>query len=240
MQTSSDSSAAPGVDGADKSARSPGRPKMPFERIVSTALEIVDAEGVDALTFRALAQWLGSSTATLYRHVDNRADLLGHVVERVFSEIEIDPDALRGADWPHACERLATGMFDAIARHPRAAPLLAETVPTGPNAMAYRELGLEILLAGGFSPAAARTLVATLGRFVIGFAVQLRDDPDHQQADARAGSTLHHADPALYPSISLTAAEATVPLAEEFALGLDLLIRGMRSFEVDGHREARL
>ncbi|MGI8335137.1 TetR/AcrR family transcriptional regulator [Actinomadura scrupuli] len=235
MHPSSDSASASGPGETRRPTRSPGRPKMPFERIVDTALEIVDAEGADALTLRALAQRLGSSTATLYRHVDNRADLLGHVVERVFGEIKIDAGALEGAEWPHACELLATAMFDAIARHPRAVPLLMETVPTGPNAMAYRELGLSILLAGGFSPAAARTLLATLGRFVIGFAIQLRDDPDHQQADVRAGDTLHRADPTRYPSISLTAAAATVPLAEEFALGLDLLIRGMRSFEAD-HR----
>ncbi|WP_207620881.1 TetR/AcrR family transcriptional regulator [Streptosporangium minutum] len=222
-------------NGVGAVAKSPGRPRMPFERIIATALEIVDAEGAEALTLRALAQRLGSSTATLYRHVDNRADLVGHVVERVFSEIAVDSEALEGADMSRACEHLARSLFDAIARHPNAAPLLIETVPTGPHAMAFREVCLSTLLAHGFPPATARMLAAALGRFVIGFALQLRTDADQQDADKQAGDRLFHVDPAVYPAISRTADEATVPLAEEFALGLDLLLRGMRDFAAAGH-----
>lgn len=223
--------------GAPAAGKTPGRPRMPFERIVGAALEIVDEQSADALTLRALAQRLGSSTATLYRHVDNRADLVGHVVERVFSEIEVDAEALDGADWSQACGHLARSLFDAIARHPNAAPLVIETVPTGPHAMAFRERCLSILLAHGFPPATARTLTAALGRFVIGFALQLRSDSG-EDADKQATERLLHADPALYPAISRTAAEATVPLGEEFTLGLDLLLRGMRDFEA-GHRDQR-
>lgn len=211
----------------------PGRPKLPFERIVRGALDIVDDQGADALTLRRLAESLGSSTATLYRHVSGRAELVGHVIEHVYGEVDVDPDALAGMPWPLACEQIAKAIFAAVARHPNLAPLLAEAVPTGPHAMALRELSLSVLLAGGLSPAEARTFTATLGRFVIGFATQLHDDPEHRAAEARAGARLVAADPHLYPATRATASADTVPLEEEFAFGLDLLIRGMRQAVAD-------
>jgi len=66
---------------------------MPREQIVAAALAILDEEGADALSLRALAQRLESSTATLYRHFDSRADLLAQVVDRIFGEIDVEQRA---------------------------------------------------------------------------------------------------------------------------------------------------
>ena len=218
--------------------KGPGRPKMPFTRIVEAALETVDNEGADALTLRALATKLRSSTSTLYRHVDSRADLLGHVVEQVVREIDVDEASLRGLAWPQACEQIGRALFDAIARHPNVAPLLVETVPTGPRAMALRELCVSVLLANGFAADNAPALTATLGRFVIGFAIQIRDDLRYVAAEASADAQLRSADPAQYPSIH-RAATGAIPLADEFSLGLDLLIRGMRDYATGGKAPRR-
>ena len=57
--------AGPARGGAASARRSPGRPPVPLERIVATALQIVDEEGADALSMRTLAQRLGSGTACL-------------------------------------------------------------------------------------------------------------------------------------------------------------------------------
>ncbi|WNZ10828.1 helix-turn-helix domain-containing protein [Streptomyces sp. 11x1] len=57
------------------------------------ALRIVDAEGAEgaeALSMRALAERLGSSTATLYRHFGNRAGLVTQVVDHMFGLVEPD------------------------------------------------------------------------------------------------------------------------------------------------------
>lgn len=206
----------------------PGRPKMPFERIVGAALEIVDTHGADALTLRALAQSMGSSTATLYRHVDSRSDLLGHVVDRVIGEAQFDALAEEGMPWPQSCARLATALFGAIARHPNAAPLLIETIPTGPNAMAFRERCLAVLLAAGFDTSTARAFAATLGRFVIGFAMQLREGVDQAASDERAGELMRGSDPVRYPATVAVGAAGVSSVAQEFEWGLDLLVRGMR------------
>ncbi|MFK0108449.1 helix-turn-helix domain-containing protein [Streptomyces sp. NPDC091217] len=53
--------------------RPAGRPPVPPDRIIAMALRIVDEEGTEALSMRALAERLGSGTATLYRHFGKRA-----------------------------------------------------------------------------------------------------------------------------------------------------------------------
>ena len=146
-----------------ESRRSPGRPPIPLDRIVTTALQIVDDDGADALSMRTLAQALDSGTATLYRHFGSRADLIAHVVDRVFGGVELDAAKLRTMAWQEAGKTAARAMFDALRSHPNVAPLLAEDVPLGPNAMAAREGLIGILLDNGFPPA-----LAPLGRAVIG------------------------------------------------------------------------
>src|SRR5690348_3228066 len=91
--------------------RSPGRPAMPVDRIVTTALQIVDGEGADALSMRTLAQRLDSGTATLYRHFTGRADLIAHVVDHVFGTVEIDHAKLTTMPWQEAGKIVAQAMF---------------------------------------------------------------------------------------------------------------------------------
>ena len=204
---------------------------MPLDRIVATALRIVDDEGADALSMRSLAQALDSGTATLYRHFANRAELVAQVVDRVFGEAEFD-DGLAGLEWQQACQTVAQGMFDALARHRNVAPLLVLQVATGPNAMVIRERCVAVLLANGFPAHQAARAYATLARYVLGFAIQLAGQTgDDDEAVAR----LRDADPDLFPATAAVADSLPVPLGEEFAFGLELLLSGLSQLR-DGNR----
>lgn len=149
-----------GYDVTDMNARSDsastsrtrGRPPVPKERIVATALKIVDEEGADALSLRVLAQRLDSSTATLYRHFSNRAELINQVIDHTFGTVPVQADELRSLGWEDACRAMATWMFETLRSHPNVAPLLLTQAPTGPNAMAVREVALQVLLDAGFTP----------------------------------------------------------------------------------------
>jgi AcrR family transcriptional regulator len=206
--------------------RSPGRPAIPLERIVATALQIVDDEGADALSMRTLAQRLDSGTATLYRHFTGRADLIAHVVDLVFGSVEIDPAQLGAMTWQESCKAAAYTMFDVLRQHRNLAPLLAEDVPIGPNAMAVRERFIAILLDNGFPPALAARSYATLARYILGFAIQLtgpRGDPD----DAGLTQVFHDLDPGQFPATAKVADSLPVPLHDEFVFGLELIIDGL-------------
>jgi AcrR family transcriptional regulator len=206
--------------------RTRGRPAIPLDRIVTTALQIVDDEGADALSMRTLAQRLDSGTATLYRHFTGRADLIAHVVDLVFGSVEIDAAKVSAMPWQEACKTAAYVMFDVLRRHPNVAPLLGADVLIGPNAMAGREGLIAILLDNGFPPALAARSYATLARYILGFAIQLtshRDDLD----DAGLSQVFQNLDPRQFPAIVKVADSLPVPLDDEFAFGLDLIIDGL-------------
>ncbi|MGW3993135.1 TetR/AcrR family transcriptional regulator [Amycolatopsis sp. NPDC004772] len=208
--------------------RSRGRPAVPLDRILATALELVDEEGAEALSMRSLAQRLESGTATLYRHFGNRATLVTAVVDRVFGEVELDPRALAELNWDEACRTVAQSMFETLGRHRKIAPLLMEQTPTGPNAMLLRERCLAVLLEGGIPPTLAARAYATLARYVLGFAIQLAGSGDDTE---RASAHFHNVSPADFPATLAVADSLPIPLEDEFTFGLNLIIDGLRGFK---------
>lgn len=207
--------------------RMPGRPRVPFNRIMTTALRIVDEEGAEALSMRTLAQHLDSGTAVLYRAVANRAELIAHVVDWVLGEIDID-DASDG-DWQRACVAAAEAIFSSLHRHRGIAPLLIEQVPIGPNALALRECILKMLLTNGFPPESAALAYATIARYAIGFAAQLPGHNTDANIDPAPLSALYHwLDPERFPAtIAVAGHLPSQTLESEFHFGLRLLVAGL-------------
>ena len=203
-----------------------GRPALPLDRILAAALELVDEQGADALSMRSLAQRLGSGTATLYRHFANRSELVAMMVDRMLGEVDFDADATATMPWQQACTSFAQQMFDVLGRHGNVASLLIGHVPMGPNALARREKILAILLANGFPPVVAAHAYATLSRYVLGFAIQLAGSAAAEH-DARLAAAFHELDPARYPATLAVADDLPVPLEEEFAYGLRLIVAGL-------------
>jgi AcrR family transcriptional regulator len=217
--------------------RTAGRPALPLERIVAAALEIVDEQGADGLSMRTLAQRLNSGTATLYRHFTGRADLIAHVVDRVFGTVELDVAKLSTMSWQEACKSTARSMFDGLHRHRNMAPLLAQNVPIGPNAMAAREKMIAFLLANGFPPALAARSYAMLSRYVLGFAIQLTGNDTDADADALT-RVFHDLDPCQFPATVSVADHLPVPWEDEFAFGLELIVDGLTQ-ALEPHRQPR-
>ena len=210
------------------SGRPRGRPALPLDRILVAALELVDEEGADALSMRALAQRLESGTATLYRHFASRSELVAVMVDRMLGEVDVDVRAVAALPWQQACTSVAHSMFDALGRHGNVAPLLIGHVPMGPNALAQRELVLSVLLENGFPPVVAAHAYATLARYVLGFAIQLSGSTaDAGVEDAQLSARFHQLDATRYPATVAMADDLPVPLEEEFAFGLQLIIAGL-------------
>ncbi|WP_051178452.1 TetR/AcrR family transcriptional regulator C-terminal domain-containing protein [Nocardia concava] len=213
--------------GTRPARRSPGRPRVPFDKIVTTAVQLVDEEGAAALSMRTLAQRLDTGTAVLYRAVTGRPELVGFVVDHVFGEVDLDIDTT-DRDWRQACRAAAQTIFETLRRHRGIAPLLIEQVPTGPNALALRERFLTMLLNAGFAPEAAARTYAVLARYVLGFAAQLHDPTAPDPEPARLTALFHQLDPADFPStIAVADCLPTQRLEDEFAFGLDMIIEGL-------------
>lgn len=208
--------------------RARGRPALPLDRILAAAVDLVDEQGAEALSMRSLAQRLESGTATLYRHFSNRSELVSMVIDHILGEVDLDAHAVAELPWQQACTLFAQQVFDALGRHGNVASLLIEYTPIGPNALANRELCLTVLLDDGFAPADAAHAYATLARYVLGFALQLSGSAAvNEQQDAELSAAFHDLDPSRYPATVAVADELPVPLEEEFAYGLRLIVAGL-------------
>ena len=73
-------------------ARRP-RGALSREAIVDAAIDVLDRDGLEGLTMRAVADRLGTGAMSLYRHVANRDELLDLVVARLLA------DAGRAPGW---------------------------------------------------------------------------------------------------------------------------------------------
>jgi AcrR family transcriptional regulator len=105
--------------------------KQPLNRgrIVATAIDVADREGLDSVSMRTLATRLDAGTMSLYNHVRNKDDLLDAMVEHVASEIE-PPSG--DANWKDGVREIAISTRTALRRHPWVVEIWSARVP-GPN-----------------------------------------------------------------------------------------------------------
>jgi hypothetical protein len=148
------------------------------------------------------------------------------MVDRMIGDIDFDADAFATLPWQQACTSFAQKMFDALGRHGNVASLLIGHVPMGPNGLTRREKVLAVLLDNGFPPVVAAHAYATLSRYVLGFAIQLSGSAAAEQ-DAELAAAFHELDPSRYPATRAVADDLPVPLEEEFAYGLRLIVAGL-------------
>jgi AcrR family transcriptional regulator len=200
---------------------------MSFDRVVGTALELIDEVGPDEFSMRLLAKRLGSSTATLYRHFSGKDEIFVHVLDQVLGEA---PRYLAGipadSTWQEKLIGSAEAMFRTLRRHPRVVSLFGDQVPLGPRSLAGREAALGIMLVSGFSPEAAARAFTTVGHYIIGFAAQLGGEAGHarkQEIREFFGSL----DPAHFPAISVAGPYLPSSLEQEFRFGLQLIVDGL-------------
>lgn len=87
------------------------------DRILTTALVLVDEQGLDALTMRRLARELGVDPMSIYHHLPNKSAVVSGLVELVFSRME-PPRAVPG-DWAGQVRAWVDAYRGLIRRHPR-------------------------------------------------------------------------------------------------------------------------
>ena len=172
----------------------PNRPRLSTAKVLTAALEIVDTEGVDALSMRRLAHALDREPMTVYRYAASKAALLDGVVELVLTELVIDPEA---ADWRTELRVLAHRYRDLALAHPNVVPLLVTRPLTCP--LGLRPAGtlrpledfLELLIRAGFTPCDAlrgyRLFFGFLQGRVLDELQELVEDPDETEDVLRLG-----------------------------------------------------
>lgn len=128
----------------ERGARGPA-PERSRTQIAAAALALADAEGLAAVSMRALAQRLGTGPASLYRYVGSRDELLDLMADAVAGELDLS--GATGGDWLDDLVGLALQSRDAHVRHPWLADLNDRRGEVlGPHAIDYLDHALGILV----------------------------------------------------------------------------------------------
>jgi len=162
------------------------RKPLSRERILAAALELVDEQGIDALSMRKLGQALGYEAMSLYNHVANKDDVLDGILDLVLAEME-PPDT--GGGLP-AIRDAALSAHEALRRHPWAAGLLMTPTRVRPGRLEFMDALLGALRTAGFSAETTYHAYHVIDAHIIGFSLwQSTHDfslPEEMSDDLRA------------------------------------------------------
>jgi AcrR family transcriptional regulator len=192
-------------------------------------MALLDTRGAAALTMRNIAEGLGCTQASLYRHVRNREELVTLLIDRALSVASSVPP--EDADWAEKAAWSSRLFREHLLRHPGVASLLHGTGRLGPNSLAGVQYSLELFIGAGLSPRLAYAAASSLATFIIGsvhFNLGLdTSDPE----ESRHRRLLYRSrDAATFPLLVQHADTlAEVSSDDEFEVGLHALLTGFRA-----------
>lgn len=221
-----------------------GRPRATPQRsprtlsraaIIDAAIVVLDAEGLDAVTMRRVADQLGTGPASLYAHVADKDEMVDLVYDRIIGEVEV-PDVIDPANWQEQLKDVARSARQVMHRHQDIARASLGNIPTGEGALPIMNTMVGILIEGGVAPDIASLSVDILALYFTATAYEesLEAFPTDPEASAAFHAELNNFFASLpadkYPYLYALAGPLTEGDGDHrFEFGLDLLVRGIAS-----------
>ncbi|NUT08862.1 MAG: TetR/AcrR family transcriptional regulator [Nonomuraea sp.] len=209
----------------------PRRHPLSKELVLTTAVALADEAGTGVPSMRRLAERLGVESMSLYHHFRNKDMILDGMLDLVYDEIELPADT---ADWQTGMRRRARSMRDALIRHPWAIGLMDSRKNPGHATLRHHDAVIGCLRSGGFSIAGAAHAFSVLDSYIYGFTLQELSLPFKSSPDLEdvAGEILEQMPrdefPHLAEMITDQALKPGYAYADEFDIGLDLVLDGLR------------
>jgi AcrR family transcriptional regulator len=154
-------------------------PRTPLsrDRVLRAAVEIADADGLEAVTMRRIGEALGAEAMSLYYHVANKNDLLDGIVDVLMDELNeaVGRDVVVDTDWKAAMRHRILTARQIMLRHPWAPRLLESRTTMRPAVVLYHDRLVGLMRAGGFSYDLAHHALHALGSRALGFSQELFD-----------------------------------------------------------------
>jgi AcrR family transcriptional regulator len=210
------------------------------EAIVEVALAIVDADGLDAMTMRRVAQDLDTGAASLYAHFASKEDLLEHVIEHAIGDVDLPSGEPDPARWQEQAKALGRAMRSGLAAHNDIARGCLARIPVGPNSLRSSELLIGILRAGGLPDQVVAFACDLLPLFIVATVYEESLYASEQNTPEQVGAYMEDLR-SYFSALPTDRFPQVVALAsalvagsdegdERFEFGLDVLVRGLASF----------
>jgi AcrR family transcriptional regulator len=204
------------------------------DEIVRRALQLADAGGLGAVSFRRLAAEFGVTPMALYRHVRDRADLIDAMADLLLGEMQVPPPGDAATDWVGALRSTLQGAARVLAEHPAASDLLRAGTGLSANSLRLTEALLGILVRAGFTPFEALDIVHQLSSLMLGppamgGAAQQQSERTGSATPARLEELAAAIPAGAFPYMSATLAQAGgwVDAVRDRTFGVELLLAGV-------------
>jgi TetR/AcrR family tetracycline transcriptional repressor len=210
------------------------RERLSRERILEAALRVMDAEGLEAVSMRRVAREVGVEAMSLYHHVEDKDDLLSGVCSLVMQEFHIPEHDDR--PWLQRTRSGAQQWRSVLKSHPNVISLFAERSKpvTDVDALRPMEYALSLFMETGLDEREAVQVFNVLGGYIMGF-VMMETGRMFTAGAIEADASDVELVTRTFPADQLPCIAAALPhLAandpdEQFELGLDLMLAGLRA-----------
>jgi AcrR family transcriptional regulator len=209
--------------------------KLSNARIVAAAMRIADREGLQAISIRRIAEELDAGTMSLYRHVEDKDQLLDLLLDEAYSEISV-PDAPSG-DWRQDLRELARQTRAVLKRHWWLGPLLTSRPTLGANYLRWFEYQLATVGTVVKDMKARTRVIGTVFAYVTGVVgYELGEQATNRRHGLTEERKREFARPILepilatgrYPNLAQFIEQGTGESSDEdFEFGLDCVLGGV-------------
>lgn len=206
------------------------KPRLSLTAIVGAAIRIADADGLAAVSMQRVAEDLGATKMSLYRHVSDKAELTALMLDQGMGTPP-SPPRVHDLSWRLGLQEWSTQLHDRFGLCPWALELAVGARVLGPNELAWLERGLAALTGTPLDSAEKLDVLALLSGHVRGIAQQQRGgaQPEQALATLMAEIVAEHAD--RYPEVA-AAFSQTVGAAERdqaLAFGIERILDGVQA-----------
>ncbi|MFG3507932.1 TetR/AcrR family transcriptional regulator [Streptomyces sp. NPDC047821] len=210
---------------------------LSLDRIVTAAVEVADAEGLDAVSMRRLSADLGVGTMSLYRYVPGKAELLDLMLDRVRG-LMLDGRPAEPCDWRAAVDALARAELALYRRHPWLLRVNQARTVLGPSALKGLELALLGLKGMGLTDPETISVIIAVQSFVTGIVrmeaetawaakeTGVSDEEFWKRQEPFLDRAMHTG---AYPMLAALSPDAFSADVDHFAFGLRALMDGFEA-----------
>ncbi len=142
------------------------KPKVALADIVAAAVRLADAEGLDAVSTRRVAEEVGISPMSFYTHVPGKAELLDLMLDAA-ADVGERP-MFDSAEWRANVALIARGYREFYLKHPWVFELSTHRPVLGPNTMAAYDTALSAFDGLGLSEVEMDQALTTVSNYVHG------------------------------------------------------------------------
>jgi AcrR family transcriptional regulator len=212
------------------------RKRLTREAIVAAAIELADAEGLQAASIRRVAAKLETRPMGLYSHFERKDDLIDLMLDQIAAEILLDAVP---ADWREALRAIAAATRDTARRHPWMIEATSERTLLSPNGLRHAEQSLAAIAALALPLEEQRAVLIAVDTYTLGHVtVELAARRTQQRTGVEDGGWQAVAEPYLAGLVEtgefphLEALGIPHPLTDgehdtTFARGLEWLLDGI-------------